>query len=81
MIQALQYREKILINDLLGKDILDGLVKTFTGVIILMNKDSKIKRWNRNLGSITGYTTYELMKMFIIDLLPFDERKHLLEPI
>ena len=62
-------------NIKIEKNLLEGIIKIFPGIIIIINGESKILGWNKNLETIIQYTSDELETMFFADLLTFDERK------
>ena len=70
-----QKRGIILTNVKMENDLLEGLIKIFPGIIIIINRDSKILGWNRNLETILNYSSDEIEKMFFSDVLTFDERR------
>jgi PAS domain S-box-containing protein len=56
-------------------DFSDALLSSLPGLLYLIDQSGRFLRWNRNLESVTGYSTLEIGQMNPLDFVPEDERE------
>lgn len=55
------------------KNLSEGIINSLPGVFLLLNKQRRILRWNKNFEKLTGYNSRELKKMHPSKLFHPDE--------
>lgn len=55
------------------KNLSEGIINSLPGVFLLINKERRILRWNKNFEKLTGYSSRELKKMHPSKLFHPDE--------
>lgn len=61
--QLKEVQQEILNEKLLSDSVINGL----PGIFVLTTAQGKFLRWNRNLETVSGYTTEEISRMHILD--------------
>ncbi len=57
------------------KMLIEGLVNSLPGIFILMDEDLSLVSWNKNVESVTGYSSKELTEMTLADFCERQEKK------
>ena len=55
----------------------DTVIDSLPGVFYVYDEQGRLVRWNKNNEHVTGYTTEELSRIHVIDLVPPEERRDL----
>lgn len=55
------------------RELVDTILESVPGVIYLYDEDGRFLRWNRHLGTVTGYTDAEIATLHPLDLFPPEE--------
>ncbi len=59
------------------KNLSERIINALPGIFYLLDKEGKLKRWNKNLEAITGYTEQEIRLMKPADFFYHQEAKKL----
>ena len=51
------------------KELSDSVINSLPGIFYLYNKEGKFLRWNKNLETVTGYSTEEISKLHPLSLI------------
>lgn len=63
------------------RDFLDALINSLPGIFYLLDNTGLNLRWNKNLETITEYSSAEIAKMHAIDFVPEEEKGMLAERV
>ena len=57
------------------KELSDSIINTLPGIFYLFNTQGQYLRWNKNLETVTGYTSAEIKKLHPLDLFNHKEKE------
>jgi PAS domain S-box-containing protein len=66
-----RHTEEALVRE---KAFQNAVMDNVMGIFFVADENEQFVRWNRNLEQVTGYTTYDLLRLRVTDLLAEDER-------
>lgn len=55
------------------RNLAEGIINSLPGIFYIFDKDGKLKKWNKNLEKITGYSAHEIPEKSILRLFDVDE--------
>ena len=79
--QDITEREIIKKQILKEKELSDSIINSLPGIFYLFNKEGKYLRWNKNLETVTGYTSEEISKLHPLELFDKDDQQLITEKI
>lgn len=66
-----RHTEEALVRE---KAFQNAVMDNAMGIFFVANENEQFIRWNKNLEQVTGYTTYDLLRLRATDLMAEDER-------
>lgn len=63
------------------KELSDSIINSLPGIFYLFTEKGKYLRWNKNMETLTGYSSKEISKMHPLDFFADDEKDLLLKKI
>lgn len=68
-----QRKNELLINE--EQRLSESIVNSLPGVFYLYDQQGKFKKWNQNIGLVTGYTEEQISQMHPLDLIPEHDKE------
>lgn len=63
------------------KELSESTINSLPGIFFIANKQGKIHLWNKNFETITAYSTAELKKLKVLDLISEADRETVIEKV
>ncbi len=57
----------------------DSIINSLPGVFYMAGVDGKLKRWNKNFETVTGYTAQQIATMRVIDFVDIEHKENILQ--